>query len=139
MRDHEYTYRGPLNDCCASQAQRPLTPDAARKVALEALASGRIRFTAHFQQRALVRRFDLLDVERVIATGKPAAAGVMCLIRKNVKYIFRGQCDGRTLTVVFALDATQSYEETPLAILITGCWKRRQPDTKSQHERLPKL
>jgi hypothetical protein len=125
MSDHEFTYRGPLNNCCNSQAQQPLSPDAARRVALEALATGRIRLTSHFRLRAGARKFDLLDVESVISRGQPIGIGVMCPEKKNIKYVFSGLCGDKILTVVFALDPTQSYEETPLAILITGCWKKR--------------
>lgn len=132
MSDHEFTYRGPLNDCSDSQAQQPLSPDVARRVVLDAFASGRVRLTSHFRERAATRKFDLLDVESVIAHGTPLGLGAMCPYRKNVKYIFSGMCGDKTLKVVFALDATQSYEETPLAILITACWKKqRKPSIRS--------
>ena len=135
MVDHEFTYRGPLNSCSASQAQQPLSPDAARRVALEALSSGRVRLTSHFRMRAASRRFDLLDVENVLSQGSPRGLGEMCPYRKNVKYLFSGICDDRVLNIVFALDATQSYEETPLVILITGCWRRRSRKTNSRKEK----
>ena len=135
MRDHEFTYRGPLNNCSASQAQQPLSPDAARRVVLEALLSGRVRLTSHFRRRAASRGFDLLDVENVLSQGCPRGLGEMCPYRKNVKYVFSGMCDDRVLNVVFALDATQSYEETPLVILITGCWSRRRKKSTARKEK----
>ena len=121
-----FEYSGPINPSSEAKPQATLTPESARVVALSAWRiPGRLRPSDHFTKRLVQRKFDILDVERVIRTGKPKGVGKFCPKFGNYKYQFKGAVDGMGLRVVFAIDATQDYAATPLVILITAAWNTK--------------
>lgn len=52
--------------------------------------------------------------------GTVQGKGEYCPIRNNFKYRLRGLVEERIVEMVFALDPTADYVETPLAIFVTG-------------------
>jgi hypothetical protein len=121
-----FVYVGPLNPRSQAVAQKPLTPESARVVALGAWRlDGRLRPVAHFKKRMKQRKFSILDIEEVLRRGRPKGNGRFCPDHRNYKYEFQGSVDGVGLRVVFAIDATQDYMSAPLVILITAAWNTK--------------
>ena len=127
---HECVYVGSHEDTALQPMEtQPVPPsDAfAQAVALQILggARGKYRSIGHFSKRASERSFDVFDVGYVIRNGKCIKAGEYCDEHKNYKYTFRGNIDGVDFDATFALSAEHDLVETPLLILITGCWKTK--------------
>lgn len=123
---HEFIYCGPINRGNRTQSQTPLTPEAARTVALKAWCKGgRLRPTEHFRHRSIERKFTIIEVEFVVRNGRPTDRPEFCERFNTYKYRFEAIVDGLPLRVAFALDATQDYDATPLVILITAVWKTK--------------
>lgn len=104
VRDHE----------CSLSAQN------AMGVIQKAWSSGRFHLGTHFKERCSGRGIDMLDVENLIRNGGLRSAPEHCPEYKNWKYRVVGVIDERYLEVVIALDPTEDYAESPLAILITA-------------------
>jgi len=125
---HECRYLGSHEQdalkCTDSQPPSP-SPDFARKVALEVLGGrrGRYHSTVHVQEQMTERHFDIFDMEYVIRNGGCVEGGEFCEEARNHKYKFRGNVDGVDFDAVFALSAEHDFIQSPLLVLITGCFK----------------
>lgn len=125
---HECWYRGSHeqnNSKCFES--KPVAPAAAfaQAVALGILGgrTGRYHPGQHFRNRMEERDFDVFDMEYVIRNGKCVGEGKYCEDFRNFKYTFRGNLEGTDFDAVFALSADHDYIESPLMVLITGCFK----------------
>lgn len=124
--EHKISYKGPIRENHKAQPQAPLSPEAARRVALSAWErGGRIRPTHHFRSRASQRGFTIIETEQVIRYGRCVAGVEACPEFRNYKYLFEAEIDGVRLRISFALDGTQDYQESPVLILISGVWKTK--------------
>ena len=127
---HICRYAGPQEeDPLRFTGQKPLppSPDFARKTAMAILGGrvGRYRPTSHFRERMMEREFDVFDVEYVIRNGKCVESGVFSEEHKHHKYTFRGVMDGVGFDAVFGLSSEHDLLNSPVLILITGCFKTR--------------
>ena len=69
------------------------------------------------------RDFDVFDIEYVIRNGRCIEGGEFSEEARNRKYTFRGSIDGTDFDAVFALSVDHDFIESPLVVLITGCFK----------------
>lgn len=101
------------------------SPAFARTVALEVLGGQRGRFhsTVHVREQMAERDFDVFDIEYVIRNGRCIEGGEFSEEARNRKYTFRGSIDGTDFDAVFALSVDHDFIESPLVVLITGCFK----------------
>ncbi len=124
---HECTYVGSheYNPPKSTDKTLPPSVDYAKTVALSILGGriGAYRSGPHFKRRMVERDFDVFDVEYVIRNGQCVAGGVFCEEHNNHKYTFRGNIDGVDFDAVFALSADSDLIQSPLIVLITGCFK----------------
>ncbi len=72
-----------------------------------------------------LRGFDVFDMEYVIRNGTCIEGGLFYAEFRNHKYRFRGNIDGTNFDSVFALSADHDLIQSPLVILITGCFKTK--------------
>lgn len=120
-RKREYKYVGPeYHPPKVKEHERPLSPQNAINVIRAAWANGRFHLGAHFKKRSAERDIDMLDVENLIRNGAIRGVPEYCPEYKNWKYQVTGFVDERRLEVVIALDPTEDYTDTPLAILVTA-------------------
>ena len=128
--EHECIYVGE-GDAATVQPleKRPVPPSAelVRMVALSILSGtrGRYRRSSHFAKQMAERGFDIFDMEYVIRNGNCVEPGEYSEEHKDHKYTFRGNIDGTDFDAVFSLSAEHDFIESPLMILITGCWKTK--------------
>lgn len=128
--EHEFSYCGEHDTAApvSSDANPPSpSPGAARMIALGILGGikGRYWPTPHFRNRMDERGFDVLDVEYVIRNGECVRRGEFNAEFRHHKYTFRGNLDGVDFEAAFALSADHDFLESPLLILISGCFKNR--------------
>ena len=71
------------------------------------------------------RNFDVFDIEYAIRNGRCIECGEYSDEHKSHKYMFRCDIDGVEFDAVFALSAERDLIESPLMVLITGCWKTK--------------
>ena len=107
----------------------PIAPSAelARMVALSVLDDerGSYRPSIHFSLQMSERNFDVFDVQYAIRNGKCIDAGEYSQEQRSHKYMFRCEIDGVEFDAVFALSAEHDLVNSPLMVLITGCWKTK--------------
>ena len=105
----------------------PPSTEFARSVSLSILGGnrGRYRPSAHFQQQREDRDFDVFDIEYAVRNGKCVDEGEYSDTHKDFKYVFRCDIDGIEFDAVIALSAEHDLLNSPLLILITGCWKTK--------------
>ena len=60
----------------------------------------------------------MIDLENVIRTGV-VRSSEYCEEYRNVKYRMAGVSDDKKIEVVIALDPTEDFEASPLAVLVT--------------------
>lgn len=128
--EHQCVYVGSHENAAMQPVDRtPVPPSSefARSLALSVLGDvrGRFRRTVHFSQQMVQRTFDIFDVEYAIRNGSCVGSGVYCPDNINYKYTFRACVDGVDFDAVFALSAEHDLLESPLLILVTGCWKTK--------------
>lgn len=116
----EYQYCGPEREIPRVKNESPLSAENAITVIRQAWAIGRFHVGSHFKKRCTERNIDMLDVENAIHNGTIRGKPEHCPIYKNWKYRVRGLSDERTLEIVIALDPTEDYSDSPLAILLTA-------------------
>jgi len=115
----EYKYVGP-----ESQPPRvkghdaALSPENAKAVIQKAWSSGRVHVGTHIKKRLVERNLNMLDLENVIRNGV-VFGGEYCGAYKNWKYRMAGTSDGRKIDMIIALDPTEDFEASPLAVLVT--------------------
>jgi hypothetical protein len=85
-----------------------------------AWAVGRIHLGTHFKKRCSERGIDMLDVENLVRNGAVQGKSEYCEDYKNWKYRVAGISDERRLEVLVALDPTEDYTDSPLAIFLTA-------------------
>lgn len=124
---HECTYLGTHERNPPKSTDKPLPPtaDFAQAVALSILGGrvGAYRSGPHVRRRMRERDFDIFDIDYVIRNGACVQGGTFCEEYRNFKYTFRGNIDGVEFDAVFALSADHHLIESPLMVLITGCFK----------------
>lgn len=121
IRRRAYKFVGPeYHPPKVKEHQRPLSPQNAMGVIRTAWANGRFHLGTHFRKRSAERDIDMLDVENLIRNGAIRGVPEYCPDYKNWKYQVTGFIDERHLEVVIALDPTEDYTNTPLAILVTA-------------------
>ena len=84
---------------------------------------GRYHPSKHFRDQMADRDFDVFDMEYAIRNGSCIEGGLYCEELRNFKYTFRGNIEGTGFDAVFALSADQDFIQSPLMVLITGCFK----------------
>jgi hypothetical protein len=127
---HQTTAMQPLEATPA-----PPTVEHARAVALQVLRGirGRYRSSQHFKQKMAERHFDVFDMEYAIRNGMPTEPGEYSPAHKDFKYTFRGTIDCVDFDAVFSLSSEHCLIESPLMILITGCWKTKSGKRKKSY------
>jgi hypothetical protein len=117
----EFRYCGPEQQPQRVEAHTsPLSAENARSVIQNAWSNGRVHLGTHFKKRCGERDIDMLDVENLVRNGVVQPRPEYCPVYKNWKYRMAGIIDERHLEVVIALDATEDYDESPLAIVLTA-------------------
>ncbi len=130
MTDRKYVYCGPKRIPRIAEPSKgkiptgALSSNNAKVVLLRAWTQGTVRFTTHFKMRGIERGFTTIDAETLMRVGTVQGKGEFCPIRNNFKYRLRGLVEERMVEMVFALDPTTDYVETPLAIFVTGYVKK---------------
>jgi hypothetical protein len=127
---HECWYRGEHDlGIPKSTDQNPIPPSpaVAQSIALAVLCGrlGRVHSTKHFQQRMAVRNFDIFDMEYVIRNGRCIEGGAFCAEYRDHEYTYRGNIDGTDFDATFAISADHDMIQSPLLILVSGCFKTR--------------
>jgi Domain of unknown function (DUF4258) len=116
----EYQYCGPERPPQrVSKHEASLSCENATMVIRKAWGVGRVHLGTHFKKRCAERGVDMLDIENLIRRGKVYGNGVYSEEYKNWKYRLAASSDDRQLEVVVALDPTEDYTESPLAVLLT--------------------
>lgn len=116
----QYKYCGPEWQPPQVQNSKPLSAENAMSVIQKAWSCGRIHSGTHFKKRCRERKIDMLDIENLVRNGAIRGKPEHCPDYNNWKYRVGGIIDERQLEVVIALDATEDYTESPLAILLTA-------------------
>lgn len=62
----------------------------------------------------------MIDVENLVRDGKVGDRPEYSQDYKNWKYRLTGVVDERSIEVLIALDSSEDYEKSPLAILLTA-------------------
>jgi len=124
---HECRYVGEHANPPIAINFEPASPSGeyAKLVALSVL-DGRIGMyhsIPHFRKRMAERKFDVLDVMYAIRNGKCVRGGKFFNEFRNHRYTFRACIDASEFDAVFALSADHDFIESPLLVLITGCFK----------------
>jgi hypothetical protein len=118
----EYKYVGPENQ--PPRVKGPegndvaLSLENATAVIRKAWSRGRLHVGTHIKKRMAQRKVDMLDLENVIRNGV-VSSSKYDEDYKNWKYRMVGTSDGRKIEVIIALDPTEDYEVSPLAVLVT--------------------
>jgi hypothetical protein len=128
--NHECVYRGRHDETTMQpMEQRPAAPSAelVRTVALSVLGGDRGSYfpSDHIRSQMTERNFDVFDIEYAIRNGRCIECGEYSDEHKSHKYMFRCDIDGVEFDAVFALSAERDLIESPLMVLITGCWKTK--------------
>lgn len=119
--ERKYKYCGPESRPHRVKThETPLSTENALSVIRTAWAVGRVHLGTHFKERCAERGIDMLDVENLITQGAIRGCGEYVPEYKTCKYRVVGTVDDRSLEVVVALDSTEDYADSPLAILITA-------------------
>lgn len=124
----ECWYRGSheQNDsrCLENKPVAP-APDFAQTIALGVLGGriGRYHSCTHFRERMDERDFDVFDIEYAIRNGRCIEGGTYSEEFRTYKYTFRANIEGTDFDATFALSADHAFIESPLLVLITGCFK----------------
>jgi len=119
--NREYRYHGPERLPQRVKAHdAALSAENAITVIQKAWSNGRIHLGTHFKERCAERGIDMLDVENLVRNGAVRGQPEYCPNYKNWKYRVAGVIDDRHLEVVIALDPTEDYSESPLAIVLTA-------------------
>lgn len=136
--EHKCVYVGSHENTPLQPVEQMPTPPSrafAQSVALSILGGvrGRFRRSSHFAQQATEREFDVFDVEYAIRNGTCVEGGIYCSDNRDYKYTFRGCIDGVDFDAVIALSAEHDLLESPLMILVTGCWKTKSGKRKKRY------
>jgi hypothetical protein len=122
----------------AGTTVRPPAPPSdgfAREVALAILSGDRGTYmpTAHYRGQMAARNFDVFDMEYAIRNGSCTEGGKYSDEHKNHKYVFRCLIDGVEFDAVFALSVEHHLIDSPLMVLITGCWKTKSGKRRNRY------
>jgi hypothetical protein len=128
----EYEYVGPQQQPSRVKGHDAgLSPENAKAVIEKAWSSGRVHVGTHIKNRMIERNVDMIDLENVIRNGV-VCSREYCEEYKNWKYRMVGSSDGRKIEVIIALDPTEDYEASPLAVLVTVFDQNEVPGTTKQ-------
>jgi hypothetical protein len=95
-----------------------LSLENAKAVIQKAWSTGRIHVGTHIKKRMRERGVDMIDLENIVRAGV-VSGKEYCEIYKNWKYRMVGVSDERQIETVIALDSTEDFSETPLAVFLT--------------------
>jgi hypothetical protein len=95
-----------------------LSLENATAIIRKAWGRGRLHVGTHIKKRMAQRKVDMIDLENVIRNGV-VSSSKYDEEYKNWKYRMVGTTDGRNIEVIIALDPTEDYEASPLAVLVT--------------------
>lgn len=126
----ECTFKGSTDKRAVQPLEsKPTPPTAAfaKQVALSILCGSRgsYRTSGHFAKRMAERGFSIFDMEYVIRNGNCIESGEYSDTHRDHKYTFRGNIDGTDFDAIFSLSVEHHFIESPLMILISGCWKTK--------------
>ena len=125
----EYKYCGPEHEPQrVKEHNSPLSAQSAMSVIRMAWGVGRFHVGTHFKKRCSERGLDTLDIENLIRNGAVRGDAEYCPEYKTWKYRVAGVIEERHMEVLIALDPTEDYADSPLAILITAY--ERKPGSK---------
>jgi hypothetical protein len=96
----------------------PLSYENATLVIRKAWNIGRTHIGTHLKKRFAQRGVDMIDIENVVHNGT-VVGREYDETYKNWKYRMSGMADGRRLDVIIALDSSEDFQESPLAIPLT--------------------
>jgi len=115
----EYKYVGPeIQPPRVKSHDAALSPENAKAVIQKSWSGGRVHVGTHIKNRMIERNVDMIDLENVIRNGVVRSTEY-CEAFKNWKYRMVGASDGKKIEVVIALDPTEDFEASPLAVLVT--------------------
>ena len=115
----EYKYVGPeIQPPRVKSHDAALSPENAKAVIQKSWSGGRVHVGTHIKNRMIERNVDMIDLENVIRNGVVRGTEY-CEAYKNWKYRMVGASDAKRIEVVIALDPTEDFEASPLAVLVT--------------------
>jgi Domain of unknown function (DUF4258) len=119
VSERKYEYCGPSEPPQRVQDHdTPLSLENATNVIRKAWHIGRMHVGTHIKKRFAERGVDMIDLENIIRTGSVVGREYDDAY-KNWKYRMSGTADGRKLDVIIALDSSEDFQDSPLAIPLT--------------------